>query len=124
MSRQALALLVAVLIGTCALYAPPAPSTEATAPLYEQAVEIICKYDWDCGLMVDIVGRESGYDPTAVNRDCSPVLHPGMYACWGWFQHILPAGVDGSWLFDPVANTDLAYAKYLNGGLAHWRATR
>ena len=93
-------------------------------PSATEAYEIICAYtDWNCGLMLAVASRESGFDPMARNLNCWPD-YPYMYVCWGWFQHRLSAGVDGSWLYDPVVNTALAHDKWLSGGMYHWRATQ
>ena len=88
----------------------------------DEAHAIICApgLTWDCDTMMFIAHRESRLTPTATNLNCWPD-YPYQWVCVGLFQHILPAGVDGSWLYDPIANRDLAYDKYLSGGMGHWR---
>lgn len=118
------AVLIPVL--ALALCAPPKASESAYALSRDEARAVICFEGsaWDCDHMLAISWRESRWQPAAQNINCYP-KYPYMYVCWGLLQHLLPVGVDGTWLLDPWANAQLAHDKYLDGGTAvHWRATQ
>lgn len=108
---RALALLVAVLLGTLVTCAGPREISSA-ADGYVDAEAIVCAYDWPCGEALSIVYRESRFDPHAYNA---------ASGCAGWWQICPLHGYPLSTLFDPEANTRIAYGLWLASGWAPWR---
>jgi len=77
------------------------------------AREVICSYAWPCEQALSVARCESEFDPWAFNA--------GNY---GWFQinAVHQARVDGNVdaLFDPVINTQVAFALWLENGWSIW----
>jgi len=121
LSRQFVALLTAVLIGACTLYAPPAPSQAAYALSADEVVSLVCapQFAWDCETALAITWRESNWQPHAYNPSSgcaglwqlSPIHHARVTA-HGWLW---------SDTYDPSKNTVIAYELWLESGWYPWR---
>lgn len=122
MTRPLRALLVSLVL--IAPFVASAPSQAQDGALTRDEARAVICFDgaaWDCEQMLDIAKRESGYTPSAVNRDCG---NDGsyQYICWGLLQVLSPCECG---LLDPHENVRRSHEKYLHGGVAvHWRATQ
>lgn len=90
-----------------------APEVKASYSLTaDEAVSLICSYDWDCETALAVAWRESNWQPHAYNAGCS---------CAGLFQIHRVHGHSLSTLFDPEMNTEIAYQLWLKEGWRPWR---
>ena len=116
MTRQLSALLVALaLVMPFVMLRAEAPHAGATAGVtWAEARDLICTPDrvWDCDTALSVAWRESRFVATAYNPTCG---------CAGWFQIARVHGHSLSTLFDPEANTEIAYRLWLTQGWAPWR---
>lgn len=107
-----LALLPTLLLGlTLALCAPP--SAKATYSLSgDEAVSIICAYDWPCETALAIAWRESRFQPAVVNP----------YSGAAGLMQIHPIhGYSIATLQDPYTNVAIAYSLWESEGWEPWR---
>lgn len=88
---------------------PPAPTEESYTPPVPSGDwrDIVCSYGWSCAEALNVIARESGGNPYAVNSSSG--------AC-GLFQ-MLPCVGYG----DPATNIAAAWAKYVDGGYSFYR---
>lgn len=109
-----LALLTALTIGSVAMCAPP-KANAAYALSGDEAVSIICAYDWDCPTALAIAWRESRWQPAAVNP----------YSGAAGLMQIHPVhGYPIATLQDPYQNVAIAFALYEASGWAPWRVNQ
>lgn len=116
MTRQGRALFVVLLLAFVLIVtAPEVHRVKATEPWrWDDARAVICapQYTWDCDVAMYTVYRESRFVATAYNAGCG---------CAGWWQIASIHGHPLSTLFDPEANTAIAYELWRSQGWAPWR---
>lgn len=83
---------------------------------------LICSYDWDCGIASCIVAAESGWNPLAYDLTNTTGV-TGLWQIRPEFhtQRALDLGYTWDQMYDPVANTEVAWDIYVDRGYS-WSA--
>lgn len=104
-------LAVALFVATLPMCAPP--SAKATYALSgDEAVSIICAYEWDCETALAIAWRESRWQPEAVNPYSGAAGLMQIHPIHGYSIDVLR---------NPYMNVAIAYGLWESEGWRPWR---